>query len=422
MSGTPARGRQHAHPERLLAGARHIIDLVRRAHAAPAACLVDDHAEPYWSTDQSDLPEAVRSQALTAAATARRGGRDHVAQVLDGHFTVISAGYAGAGCAVIARLSVAEQVSDAILHDLQAFVAECAVDVEYEHGTHELPDWLIMGSESIAGIASRLAEVVAAQCGRPVAVMVRDPVLRVARIHAVAGGTDHRLLGVQVSATSAAGRACMGGTTVRGVGLHDLLGLDPFGRRRWRGTPGVALPINHHGEGLGAAIVFGGNPIADPEVLGSVRRFLDEGAARIDRAVARSDFRREGLVDPVAHLFNREGFEQVLQGHEQEPHGILRVRVEDLDAIADEYGPRGVDAALQYTAQLLQRCIRDGDVAARVTDAEFSILLPATPATDAGAVADRIRADAKALVIPWGQSSFGAHLSIEVTPESAIPD
>ncbi|NML43152.1 diguanylate cyclase [Ramlibacter sp. G-1-2-2] len=54
---------------------------------------------------------------------------------------------------------------------------------------------------------------------------------------------------------------------------------------------------------------------------------------------------------------------------------LLGVRIANLGAIADEFGREAVDKALVVAASHLRRCINDIEMAARVGDAEFAVLM-----------------------------------------------
>jgi diguanylate cyclase (GGDEF)-like protein len=74
----------------------------------------------------------------------------------------------------------------------------------------------------------------------------------------------------------------------------------------------------------------------------------------------------------------------------------------DLDhfkQINDRYGHHAGDAALQFFGQLLQRCLRAGDVAARLGGEEFAVLL-ALADTDAALAFDQRLRKALAAVTP----------------------
>jgi diguanylate cyclase (GGDEF)-like protein len=103
------------------------------------------------------------------------------------------------------------------------------------------------------------------------------------------------------------------------------------------------------------------------------------------------------FTDPLTRLLNRSGW------HEQASHAVsqaqrhglpLSVLMIDLDFfknINDAHGHEAGDAALQCFSQVLKRCQRSGDVAARLGGEEFGVLLPLSDATAAQHFDQRLR-------------------------------
>ena len=81
----------------------------------------------------------------------------------------------------------------------------------------------------------------------------------------------------------------------------------------------------------------------------------------------------------------------------------MAVLMADLDLLRDVNNTHGHlvgDQALQGAAQAIKRCLRPGDFAGRLGGEEFALVLPATDPDTAFALAERVREEVAAVVIP----------------------
>jgi diguanylate cyclase (GGDEF)-like protein len=113
-------------------------------------------------------------------------------------------------------------------------------------------------------------------------------------------------------------------------------------------------------------------------------------------------------TDELTRLGNRRGFGEAL-GWALEfaarHGGILSVVLLDVDGlklINDGHGHAAGDAALCRVADVLRASVRTVDHAARLGGDEFAVVMPATRAADAAAVAERVRDRVDSLVCPGG--------------------
>jgi diguanylate cyclase (GGDEF)-like protein len=99
-------------------------------------------------------------------------------------------------------------------------------------------------------------------------------------------------------------------------------------------------------------------------------------------------------TDALTGLLNRKGWEEharrALRRTQRlgQPVSLLMFDVDHLRLVNDRYGRDGGDAALRLFGKLIQRCLRPGDVGARVGGEEFCVLL-APADTDAAYTFDR---------------------------------
>lgn len=115
------------------------------------------------------------------------------------------------------------------------------------------------------------------------------------------------------------------------------------------------------------------------------------------REEAEQQLHRLAITDPLTGVLNRNGWtaqaERALR-HAQRRRQPLSVLMLDLDhfkQINDSHGHHMGDTALQFFGELLQRCLRAGDVAARLGGEEFCVLLSHADTAAALAFDQRLR-------------------------------
>jgi diguanylate cyclase (GGDEF)-like protein len=107
--------------------------------------------------------------------------------------------------------------------------------------------------------------------------------------------------------------------------------------------------------------------------------------------------RRRAITDELTGLYNRRFLEESIK--DRFDHGSVGLRkmsllMLDLDkvhSINEKHGPLSGDRVIIAAADILRSCMRTGDIAARLSGDEFSVLLPDTEESDAKIIADRIR-------------------------------
>ncbi len=116
------------------------------------------------------------------------------------------------------------------------------------------------------------------------------------------------------------------------------------------------------------------------------------GTIGTTRAFAKSQL--QASTDPLTGLLNRRSFEEqatsTLDGAEL--YSLVMADLDNFKTLNDVHGHSTGDRALRRFAEALRSVTRAGDVVARIGGEEFIVLLPLTPAADAAALAERIRA------------------------------
>lgn len=87
------------------------------------------------------------------------------------------------------------------------------------------------------------------------------------------------------------------------------------------------------------------------------------------------------IRDPLTGLFNRRHLDEALPAalarcaRQQQPLVVVMIDIDHFKQVNDRYGHPGGDALLQALAQLLQGCVRAGDLACRMGGEEFLLVL-----------------------------------------------
>jgi two-component system, cell cycle response regulator len=110
--------------------------------------------------------------------------------------------------------------------------------------------------------------------------------------------------------------------------------------------------------------------------------------------------------DELTGVFNRREFNRLLNielersRRDGRPVSMVMVDIDHFKSINDTYGHQSGDDALRWISALLKREVRPGDIVARYGGEEFAMILPNTSLMDAFAVAERIRQQINAELVP----------------------
>jgi len=197
---------------------------------------------------------------------------------------------------------------------------------------------------------------------------------------------------------------------------------------RWETAPRAAIiaPLVHEGETMGAIVAWHPEPGWFAE---SEREFLD--LLRLLAAPALHSTRRfEALnvrasTDALTTLPNRSVFEQRLASvgsyfaRYARPFSLLVLDIDNFKQFNDRWGHEAGDAVLRHVAEILQRAVREVDLAARLGGEEFVVLLPETGLRDAVEVGERGRRSIEVQPLEWGGQTLPVTASVGV---AACPD
>jgi len=136
---------------------------------------------------------------------------------------------------------------------------------------------------------------------------------------------------------------------------------------------------------------------------------------------------RIGMIDPLTKISNRRGFENRLNTEwcrafrDKTPLSILMMDVDRFKNYNDTYGHQQGDTALKAFAETSSKSLmRQIDFAARWGGEEFVVLLPGTDIDGAAEVAERIRRNVEALVIPT-EDGTETRMTVSIGVNSIVP-
>lgn len=109
-------------------------------------------------------------------------------------------------------------------------------------------------------------------------------------------------------------------------------------------------------------------------------------------------------TDSLTACLNRRAFTTLVDGYiervreqEQSSGALLLVDIDHFKRVNDTYGHDRGDEALKLIAQTIRASVREVDLVGRLGGEEFSVFLPSAEPPVAVAVAERIRAEVRAL-------------------------
>ncbi len=164
--------------------------------------------------------------------------------------------------------------------------------------------------------------------------------------------------------------------------------------------------------GAGMAVFWTINPFL--LALGAAPLFL------FYRALHMPQLQEEAYNDVKTGLLTARRFTELLPEElakaerSGRPAAVVMADMDLLRNINNTHGHLIGDRALQAAAQAIKDCLRPGDIAGRLGGEEFALLLPATGANEAFALAERIREKVQGVAIPLSDKEEPLHVTMSL--------
>lgn len=132
-------------------------------------------------------------------------------------------------------------------------------------------------------------------------------------------------------------------------------------------------------------------------------------------------------VDGLTGLYNRTCFvdmaqREVARAQRRGDHtSLLILDLDHFKRINDSRGHPAGDAVLRHVAATLQGAVRKTDMVGRIGGEEFMVLLPNTTASDAHALAEKLRQMVQDSPTPWGTQTLPITMSIGIGTSAGSP-
>ncbi len=135
----------------------------------------------------------------------------------------------------------------------------------------------------------------------------------------------------------------------------------------------------------------------DSRQISLVEMMCNQAATSIANAKMHAEIERMATTDGLTGLLNHRVFQQKLTEElrrsvrNEKPLSLLLTDIDYFKKVNDTYGHPVGDLVLKGVAAILQKEIRDIDIAARYGGEEFVVILPETDGSEARQIAERLR-------------------------------
>ncbi len=133
--------------------------------------------------------------------------------------------------------------------------------------------------------------------------------------------------------------------------------------------------------------------------------------------------------DPVTGIANERHFDECLETEwgrairDRKPITLIALQIDAFEEFEEAHGTQSVDSALIRIAKLLSASgRRGGDLAARIEDGRFNLLLPGADSKNAARIAENIRKHVLNFKIPNRGAPMSGVLSVSVGVATMIPN
>jgi len=163
-------------------------------------------------------------------------------------------------------------------------------------------------------------------------------------------------------------------------------------------------------------------PFRAEELLLRIKRVIRERELNKERGRIMEKMKKLATTDGLTKLFNFRQFYNQLQLEVERtiryahPLSLLFIDIDQFKVYNDRYGHLEGDKVLARLGEIIKSCLRRMDSAYRYGGEELTVILPETPADEAGVVAERIRSGIENELFMTGSEMTGKiTVSIGVT-------
>jgi len=213
-------------------------------------------------------------------------------------------------------------------------------------------------------------------------------------------------------------------------GFELLQRIRESDNQRIAGLPVFIMTTNDDESGKEQALIKGANDFVtkpiNPLVL-RARVNVHHKVSRISREANSVGDTNTGSAskDPQTGLYTKEGLIERAEDEVTDslgsgkPLALLLVKIENLEALEEKHGSEATDEIITTVTRLLNKLIRDVDIAARIEQDKFALVLPNTKQLGTTLVGQRVRTTIERTTVITGATMIEITASIGI---AMIPD
>ncbi|HYN68798.1 MAG TPA: GAF domain-containing protein [Candidatus Eisenbacteria bacterium] len=174
------------------------------------------------------------------------------------------------------------------------------------------------------------------------------------------------------------------------------------GERLTKGSV-LCVPLRGRRSAIGVVVLerVGADRVFSEDEFELVQLFAAQVSVALQNAESHRAVERRAQTDTLTGLFNFGSFSERLAGlvTAGDPFSLVMLDLDGFKRVNDAYGHQAGDRLLRQVARALETAGRDTDDVFRYGGDEFTVLLPGTDELHALAVAERVRAAVRSVVI-----------------------
>ena len=165
---------------------------------------------------------------------------------------------------------------------------------------------------------------------------------------------------------------------------------------------------------------FIGKPFDSVHLLARTQAHASAHATAQSLTEGNIELEDQAQTDPLTGLANEQAFmdrsfEQLSYAVRHKSRlAVFRIEIDDFGDLYKQHGKEVTESIVKSVATVLESCIRQEDMAARVGAARFSLLLPGMNTSGIRNLADRINRDISARILKQGENRIRYTVSIGV--------